>query len=281
MKRLDLAFNDLIERKEIKARPIEIKESLREKTGKFTIRFHWWMGPKVVRELPASDSHHDLLIDIGEEFPDEWNLYGGKSWGNPLVEESVNARRKQATLSTPEGKEPKEWLNFEGSIPAKDAELKEVKVLKQLDKKYLVEDKKGTRIETKETFAKFKVGQIAWLDQWKNLYTGNKGGLKYGNPNERLPVYMEIIDSGQVNWIEDTPMFSHFEFKGKKLKGHWVMKRTDPASDIWVFSKGKIPGEKLSETFDIESSEFPIELKCGKRTYRLIKTISGKLVLNS
>jgi len=44
------------------------------------------------------------------------------------------------------------------------------------------------------------------------------GHLEWGNPNKRIPAYMEIVDKGKVNWIEDTNVFSSFEFKGKVLK---------------------------------------------------------------
>jgi len=67
---------------------------------------------------------------------------------------------------------------------------------------------------------------------------------EWGNPNKKIPAYMQILDPGKVNWIEDTELFKSFEFSGKQLKGYFIMKREDPKSDIWVLSKSAKPGEK-------------------------------------
>lgn len=293
MKRLDLAYNDLIEKGLIKARPIEMKEEvIQEVTDKFILRFRWWMGPKVVRELPATDSRYELLIDTGKKSLDRWILEG-KFYGDPTKQESVNATRTTMNIQTPNGESFKEWMDWEGSIPAKDSRLREVIVLKKIrDGIYSVRDKQGNEIETKQTFAEFSGGDKAWIDQWENLYTGNKGGMPYGNPNERIPAYIEIKDSGTVNWIEDTAQFSSFKFNGKSLKGYWIMKRLDPKQDIWVFSMGQLPGEKMKEfftteteivdtvTWDVTSHTQPIEIKYNTSTYSLIPTKNGKLILN-
>jgi len=299
MKRLDLAYNDLIEKGLIKARPIEMKEEdLREKTGKFILRWHWWMGPKVIRELPAADSRFELLIDTGKNVLDRWD-FTGKFYGDPTKQDETNATRKTLNIQTPNGEPFRNWMEWEGSIPAKDSILWQGKVLKALeDNKYLVEDSKTDgRLESKPTFAKFKISQVAWMDQWDNLYTGNKGGTAYGNPNERIPAYIEIKDEGTVEWIEDTAQFSSFKFNGKLLKGYWVARSLDPKQNLWVFSRGKLPGEKIeitkeefysSETsvsdFDtpvnLSDSKFPIEIEFQSNSYNLVSTKNGKLLLN-
>ena len=70
---------------------------------------------------------------------------------------------------------------------------------------------------------------------------------EWGNPNKKIPAYMKIVDRGKVNWIEDTELFSSFEFKGKALKGYVTLRRESPDADIWVMRKTALPGEKRKE----------------------------------
>jgi len=74
-------------------------------------------------------------------------------------------------------------------------------------------------------------------------FTGEIKPGEIGNPFKRISTYMNIIDSGKVNWIEDNPQFASFEFKGRRLKGYWVLKREAPDSDIWIFQKSSKPSE--------------------------------------
>jgi DNA adenine methylase len=299
MKRLDLAFNDLIEQGFLKHIPIEIKEeTLQEKKAEFTLRFRWWMGPKVVRELPATDSQFELLIDSGKNYLDRWD-FKGKFYGDPTKQPEVIARRKTMNIGTPNTEPFKKWMDWEGSIPAKDSKLEKVVVISKENNIYQVrvqeEDGQSSPFPTKPTFAKFKPGQEVWIDQWKNIYTGPKGGIAYGNPNERLPVYIDIKDFGDVELIEETDQFISFKFDGKLLKGYYVIRREDPKSDIWIFSKGKLPGEKIekealfesetstisTQSFDFTNSDgFPVEIKYQNNTYNLILTKNDKLLLN-
>ena len=76
-----------------------------------------------------------------------------------------------------------------------------------------------------------------------------------GNPNKRIPAHIDILDSGNCNIIEDSENFMHVEFKGKKLKENWMFKRTDPQSNIWLMSKGKLPEAKLSHEFGVSLSD--------------------------
>jgi len=64
------------------------------------------------------------------------------------------------------------------------------------------------------------------------------------NPNEKIPAFIEIIDKGKANVIEDTDSFVHMDLKGKKLKGLYHFKREAPDSKVWVFAKSKKPGQE-------------------------------------
>lgn len=70
---------------------------------------------------------------------------------------------------------------------------------------------------------------------------------EWGNPNKRIPAYMDKVDGGSVNIISDTNIFVSFMFKGKKLKGYWIAKRESPRAENWVFSKSSLPGESRKE----------------------------------
>jgi len=61
------------------------------------------------------------------------------------------------------------------------------------------------------------------------------------NPNKKIPMHIDDIDEGTCNIIEDSENFMHVELNGRKLKGKWVFKRTDPQSNIWMVSKSKLP----------------------------------------
>ncbi|RLJ03626.1 MAG: hypothetical protein DRP11_00075 [Candidatus Aenigmatarchaeota archaeon] len=68
--------------------------------------------------------------------------------------------------------------------------------------------------------------------------------LKPGNPNKRIPAFVERIDSGIVNFIEDSPRFISMIFKGDRLRGYWVMKKPNPGESIWIFEKSELPKAK-------------------------------------
>lgn len=112
---------------------------------------------------------------------------------------------------------------------------------------YRVKDSKRTIFITKETPSKFKVGQEAFIDSRKNIYSAHLGGAKFGNPNKAIPATMQILDTGSVNIISDTDTFVSFMFHGKELKGYWIAKRESPKAEIWVFSKSSLPGEPRKE----------------------------------
>jgi len=85
--------------------------------------------------------------------------------------------------------------------------------------------------------------------EWMN-FTGKSippNHPEWGNPNKRIPAYMDRVDSGSVNIISDTDTFVSFIFKGKKLKSYWIAKRESPKAENWVFSKSSLPGESREE----------------------------------
>jgi len=55
--------------------------------------------------------------------------------------------------------------------------------------------------------------------------------------------FLMTLDSGEVNWIEDSMVFKSFIFKGKVLKGYWILKKED---DEWYFQKSKLPLAKIA-----------------------------------
>ena len=119
--------------------------------------------------------------------------------------------------------------------------------------------------DSKNTFFKLGKNPVAAETGITSLRsTGRKSELMFegkiapgaeGNPNKKIPAFVDILDSGSCNIIEDSEHFMHVEFKGSKLKGNWVFKRTDPQSNIWLMSKGK-----LSEVTKSNSHEFGVSL---------------------
>jgi DNA adenine methylase len=289
---MDKAYNSLIASGELKDKPIKEEEVIiQEKKAKFILRWHWWKGQEVIRNMPAVASHWDLVIDTGKDYLDEWNI-----WQDPLITEKATADRKVCNLKSPMGDSIHGWLTFEGSIPAIDSKVEEVEVIKKIEEVevireiqngiYSVKKKNGDIIETKETYAKFKPEQIAYLDQYKNLFTGKLGGAAYGNPNQRIPAYMQILDSGNVEWLEDNANFASFKFNGKILDGYCIMKRESPQSTIWTFSKSELPVkeeisvEQENRTIKVSNLTKPVDVNFNGREYVLIPTSSGKLRLD-
>ena len=56
------------------------------------------------------------------------------------------------------------------------------------------------------------------------------------NPNKKIPMRIDVVDEGTAQIIEDTEDLLRVQFKGKKLKGEWVFKKTN---NIWNVSKGE------------------------------------------
>lgn len=171
LKRMDLAYNDLIHRKKIKARTIEVKK----KVAKFALRLLWWKGQTVIRDVP--NRQWDLLIDTGEKTLSRFTLQK-----DPLRNQKVVATRTELSRRTPDGKPPYAWLSWEGQLPPSHPD----------------------------------------------------------NPTKKLPLMVNIQDSGPGEIYEETDVFLSMKFLGKKFKGFWVLRREDPTSEIWTFEQSKI-----------------------------------------
>lgn len=259
-KLIDQAFNYLIEKKELKHRPLDIStEELNLKEGKFALRYRSWRGQIAVRAMPVI--HYDLLIDIGKKCLSEWTMVK-----NPLASPvtGVTAKIGELCKETPDGKPASDWLEWEGSIPPKGISLSKAKIIRKIPDttKYII-SVDGKELESKPTLlrASFpKPGMEIWTDNRRFIYTTNKG--TEFNPNKAIPIYFNIFDSGKINWIEDSELFSSFRFYGKKLKDYWIMKREEPSSNLAVFRRSELPeqGDRKMRDF-----KFAYPLRLGKK----------------
>jgi hypothetical protein len=65
--------------------------------------------------------------------------------------------------------------------------------------------------------------------------------LRPGNPNKKIPAFVDIIDTGKATIISDEPLFMSILLRGKKLKGYWIFRRSDAHSNLWTMEKSKLP----------------------------------------
>ncbi len=106
----------------------------------------------------------------------------------------------------------------------------------------------------------------------QNLYN-LKGVIpvgKFPNSNKKIPMNIDNLDEGSINIIKDSENLMHVEFSGEKLKGNWIFKRSNPASNVWNVSKAKIPKKKSMREFgaplskeEIKNIHFLSENKVG------------------
>lgn len=82
-------------------------------------------------------------------------------------------------------------------------------------------------------------GGIDWFNVGKNKVEKFESGP--GSFGKEEAGYMAEIDRGRVSILEDTELFKKFEFKGKRMKGIYIMYRSDPSIDIWSFEKSELP----------------------------------------
>jgi hypothetical protein len=61
-----------------------------------------------------------------------------------------------------------------------------------------------------------------------------------GNPTKETPSYLENIDEGDVDILDDGIDFKKYNFHGKELKGLYVFKR-DLQGDLWRVGKSELP----------------------------------------
>jgi len=178
IKMMDSAYDWLIENGYIKAKKLKLS-----KKEKFVLQRRWWKGQAVIRNQPK------IFYDL--RFEEDGQIYTIRLNDSPLAEEKTSAIIEETDYAPPKGKSSKEWLSFEGEIPAEE--------------------------------------------------------IPEENPNQDIPAYIEILDSGEYEMIEETETFIHFNFKGKKLKGRFALTREDPRSEIWIFSRSAKVGEIIEK----------------------------------
>jgi len=80
-------------------------------------------------------------------------------------------------------------------------------------------------------------GGVNWMEVGKDKTVKFTKG--YGTFEKNEPGYVKALDWGRVLVLEDSPLFKKFQFKGKQLKGIWIMHRSSPETDIWTFERSK------------------------------------------
>ena len=76
------------------------------------------------------------------------------------------------------------------------------------------------------------------------------------NPNKRIPMFAERVDRGKLQIFTDRDIILTLQAKGADLKGNFVVRRGDPKQDVWTFERGVEPGEKRDTTTKSEQSTF-------------------------
>ena len=85
--------------------------------------------------------------------------------------------------------------------------------------------------------------------------TGIRKEGKFFNSDKKIKMIVDEIEEGVVNIIEDSENLISVEFKGKILSGHWIFKRTDSQSNIWLISKGNISSDTINDNFGMPFSD--------------------------
>lgn len=93
-----------------------------------------------------------------------------------------------------------------------------------------------------------------------------------GNPTKDTPAWVAWVDTGTVEFFEDTDHFKRMKFNGKKLKGIYAMKR-EPNSSLWRFEKAAQPGENLTEKLAEEALTLAKDEELS--TVRILFAIEG------
>jgi len=71
-----------------------------------------------------------------------------------------------------------------------------------------------------------------WMTKQGEIKPGQQG-----NPNKKISAWIDIIDKGKVTIYEMGDIFGKFHFKGKLMKGTYIIKRRDPKSTMWAIEK--------------------------------------------
>jgi len=175
LKKMDLAFNWLIDEGYLKHRKIEVKE-LELAKAKFILQKIWWLGAKVVRAMPVEQ--YSTRIDRGKEWLDTFKLKE-----SPLFEEAVAAKKVKTTIGPPNAP-VKAWMTFKGKLPPAHGENPNKKIEANVD----IEDSGSLNIlEDNPNFmsAEFKGKHL------KGLYT-----FKRETPKADIWVFQRLAGPG-------------------------------------------------------------------------------------
>jgi len=274
IKLIDQAYNDLIERDEIKARKLKLSRDLQTDTAIVLMTYgelkaKGWNDEKIIEKIA------EKLLPIGFD-----REYWQKKVKEILKTHGITIKKAMDTGTIGEGFE---WKS-EGYAKARihKVKLSEIKELKKA--KFLLR-----RLHWRGAFVVRGMSVDHWdllldkgekcLDEfagmmnnplekpegvncirrdyctgtpegkpnkeWINFYNKSipPNHPEWGNPNKKILAYADKVDSGSVNIASDTSDFVSFMFHGSKLKGYWIAKRESPRSENWVFSKSALPGE--------------------------------------
>ena len=91
-----------------------------------------------------------------------------------------------------------------------------------------------------------------WLDFQGEIKPG-KPGFPEG-VTERVKVFVDQLDKGNVVVLEDSPTFKKFDFRGQKLKGLWTAKK-ERGTEIWTLKRSGTP-QTLSYSVPLNQENF-------------------------
>ena len=80
-------------------------------------------------------------------------------------------------------------------------------------------------------------GNKSWLERGEEIERIEPG--QPGNPTKNTSCWIQLLDSGDIVVLENTDQIKKIEFKGKKLKGVWILKRESPKSEWWEISRSE------------------------------------------
>jgi len=78
------------------------------------------------------------------------------------------------------------------------------------------------------------------IDKWIK-FEGKIPPGEEGNPNKEIPAFVEILDKGKAEIIEQTERFISFKLFGTKLKGFWIAKSHDGTWTVETSQAGAKP----------------------------------------
>lgn len=114
--------------------------------------------------------------------------------------------------------------------------------------------------------------------KWMTFEGKIKPGQPY-NPTKTLVSQMIIIDTGEIiinEKIEEGKKILMLSFRGKRLKGPWILEQEEKGSDMYTFKKGEaeslIAGEfVLHRHYWDDKEHWDIRVKLSKEPKRLIE----------